>query len=268
MKLFYRKFGQGAPIIILHGLYGSSDNWVTIGRALSEQYEVWLLDQRNHGQSPHSSEHNYELMQEDLLEFLNEHQIEKTVLIGHSMGGKTAMRFAVNYPERLNYLIIIDIAPKSYLFSLSSPSESINHKIIIEALLDVDFGRVSERSDVDDFLSKKIKNKKIRQFLMKNVKRKDKTSFEWSLNLVALHKNIENILNGFTLSGAKLGDEITGFPVLFVKGANSDYILEDDKDSIEGIFPYAEFATIQNAGHWLHAEQPDDLLRLIKNFIE
>jgi len=268
MKLFYRKFGQGAPIIVLHGLYGSSDNWVTIGRALSENYEVWLLDQRNHGRSPHSPEHDYDAMKADLLEFMNDHELDKAILIGHSMGGKTVMQFAIDYPERVNHLIVVDIAPKSYLFSLDMDSDNLNHKKIMEAMLSVDFTGLTQRTEVDDLLIRKIRSHQVRQFLLKNVKRNDDKSFGWVLNINALYNNLEKILISIPVSGSGLGDEVTGFPVLFIKGANSDYITADDRERIEGIFPYAEFQVIQNAGHWLHAEQPADLLKVIHNFLQ
>ncbi len=266
MKLFYRKFGNGVPLIILHGLYGSSDNWVTIGRALSDKYEVWLLDQRNHGKSPHSDEHTYQLMQEDLLEFMNDNNIEKAILIGHSMGGKTAMRFAMEQPERLISLIIIDIAPKSYAFSLNSKVETLNHKIIMESMMSLDFSGIKDRHQLEDLMIKKIRSTKIRQFILKNVKRQKDNQFGWVLNLNSLYKNLEHILNGFSES-TNIGDEITGLPVLFVRGGESKYINQDDCDKIFSIFPYAEIATIENAGHWLHAEQPDELLKILDEFI-
>jgi len=267
MKLFYRKFGEGVPVIILHGLYGSSDNWITIGRSLSEKYEVWLLDLRNHGKSPHSSEHNYDVMQEDLKEFMDDNRIDKAILIGHSMGGKVVMQFAVNNPEMISHLIVLDISPKSYLFSLNIESDTLDHKNIMESMLNVDFKNVEHRSELDNLLSKRIRSNRIRQFILKNVKRKEDKTFGWRLNIKALYANLEKILDGFSDLGQGIGEEITGFSVLFVKGENSDYITEEDRDKIQNIFPYAEFETINNAGHWLHAEQPDDLLKTLKNFI-
>ncbi len=266
MKLFYRKFGSGAPLIILHGLYGSSDNWVTIGRRLAENYEVWLLDQRNHGNSPHSEEHNYQLMKDDLLEFMNDNDIEQAILTGHSMGGKTAMRFAMEQPARLSSLIVIDIAPKSYVFANNHPSNTLNHKTIMESMMKLDFSNIKDRNELEILMSEKIKNKKIRQFILKNVKRNNENSFSWKINIQALYNNLEHILNGFS-NDANIGYEITGFPVLFVKGEQSNYITQDDRDKIQSVFPYAEIETINNAGHWLHAEQPDELIRIINEFI-
>ncbi len=268
MKLFYRKFGQGVPIIILHGLYGSSDNWVTIGRSLSEYFEVWLVDQRNHGKSPHSPEHDYQAMQADLKQLMDDNEIEKAILIGHSMGGKTVMQFAFENPERVNQLIVLDIAPKSYLFSLDIESDTLNHKNIMQSMLEVNFSGVKQRNDLDELLAKKIRSSRIRQFILKNVKRKDDKSFGWRLNIEALYTNLEQILNGFSLSKQSIGEEITGFPILFIRGGNSEYITEDDTELIQAIFPYAEFKTIENAGHWLHAEQPEELLKTLKSFID
>ncbi len=268
MKLFYRKFGEGVPIIILHGLYGSSDNWITIGRALSKEFEVWLVDQRNHGKSPHNQMHTYQAMQEDLKELMDEHKINKAILIGHSMGGKTVMKFAIENPDRVNHLIVLDIAPKSYLPWLDVESDSLNHKAIMESMLSVDFSGIKHRSDLDELLSKKIRSTRIRQFILKNAKRKEDKSFGWRLNIGALYENLYQIVDGFSITGQSLGDEITGFSVLFVKGGNSGYINEEDKERIQDIFPYAEFKTIEGAGHWLHAEQPDELLKTIKNFID
>jgi esterase len=268
MKLFYRKFGEGAPIIILHGVYGSSDNWVTIGRALSEQFEVWLVDQRNHGKSPHSQDHSYPAMQQDLKELMDEYHIQKAILIGHSMGGKTVMQFAVENPDRVSHLIVLDIAPKSYLFSLDIGSDMLNHKKIMESMLAVDFTGVKHRSELDDLLAKQIRSERIRQFILKNVKRGEDKSFKWRLNINALYNNINQILDGFSVTGQTMGNKITGFPILFVKGGKSDYIAEEDKERIQDIFPYANFKTIENAGHWLHAEEPDELLKILKGFID
>jgi len=139
MKLFFRKFGEGAPIIIVHGLYGASDNWVTVGRRLAENFEVFLIDQRNHGRSPHSSEHNYKLMLEDLYEFIETQNIEKAILIGHSMGGKTVMHFANQYPEKVSSLIVLDIAPKSYIEIAKENKSEINHLGILKAMKSIDF---------------------------------------------------------------------------------------------------------------------------------
>ncbi len=264
MKLFFRKLGKGQPFIILHGLYGSSDNWVSIARELSANFEVWLIDLRNHGHSPHSKDHNYGLMAEDLYAFIAEHQLIKPILLGHSMGGKTAMYFADKYPELLSHLIIIDIAPKSYLFSIDIQSDTLNHKQIMEGMLAIDFSRLKKREDLNKELAKFIPNEQIRQFLMKNIKRNHDMSFGWILNIEDLYENINNILDGFKPTGNK---SIQDFPVLFVKGAESEYITSDDLDEIKSFFPNAKLEIIPHAGHWLHVQQPELLIKKLKEFL-
>jgi len=267
MELFYRKYGEGVPIVIVHGLYGSSDNWIAIGRRLAENFEVFIIDQRNHGRSPHSESHNYHLMVGDLFEFLEKHNLEKAILIGHSMGGKTAMFFAHQYPEKVSGLVVLDIAPKSYVQIVKENKLEISHHDILKAMKSVDFSVINNRNDVDLELEKSIKDRKVRQFLLKNVHRNKDNSFNWNLNIDALYKDLDEILNGTDTDFYHSGDTITGFPVLFIRGANSKYILDEDLESIEAIFPYAELKTIDNAGHWLHAEQPVKLVSFIIDFL-
>jgi esterase len=265
MNLFFRKFGQGPPLIIIHGLYGSSDNWFTIGKKLSENFEVYLIDQRNHGQSSHSEEHNYLLLKEDLKEFMDQQSIEKAIIIGHSMGGKTAMFFSADYPERITSLIIVDISPLSYLTTNSV--QLLQHKTILDSMFSIDLSNVASREQVDEILSKSIPQKYIRQFLLKNLNRSKDNSFSWGINIPVLRKKLPEIIDGLNLQDFENKKTITGFPVLFIKGENSDYILEKDSKAIEKIYPYAEIETIENAGHWVHAEQPEHFLQKITNFL-
>ena len=267
MELFFRKYGEGPPIVIVHGLYGSSDNWVTIGRHLAENFEVFLIDQRNHGRSPHSKSHNYLLMVSDLHEFLEKQEIEKAVLVGHSMGGKTVMHFAHQYPEKVSGLIVLDIAPKSYVQIAKENKSEISHYSILKAMKSIDFSEISKRKEVDKVLGKSIKSMKIRQFLLKNIHRDKDNSLSWSMNIEALYNSLDEILNGMDKDLYHTGDAVTGFPVLFIRGGNSKYILNDDLERIETIFSYAELKTIENAGHWLHAEQPQKLVSLIVEFL-
>jgi len=261
MELFFKKYGEGPPLIIIHGLYGSSDNWVSIGRQLAKNFEVFLIDQRNHGKSPHSPYHNYELLKEDLREFMDQQSIEKAIIIGHSMGGKTAMFFAADYPERVSHLIIADISPKSY--KTTNSSQLLAHTTIIKAMFNLDFYGITSRQEIDDILAKSIPENRIRQFLLKNVKRTKDNEYSWNLNIRAIRNELPNIMYGLD----EIQTEITGFPILFIKGGNSDYILEDDKKEIKKIFPFADIETILNAGHWLHAEQPELFLKTIEDFI-
>ncbi|MCK4664353.1 MAG: alpha/beta fold hydrolase [Bacteroidales bacterium] len=266
MQLFYRKFGQGQPVIILHGLYGSSDNWVTVGKKLADNFEVFLIDQRNHGKSPHSAYHNYELMKNDLLEFMDEHFIKKAVIIGHSMGGKTAMFFSLDFPERLNSLIVIDISPKSYLNLTDYSPLAIKHLNIINAMLSIDFSLVKKRNDADSVLAKTINSVIQRQFLLKNIHRDKNNNFSWKLNIEAIRNNLPDILDGLNKNISE-ENKTTDFPVLFIKGENSDYIQKKDYTLIRNIFPYADIKVIKNASHWVLAEKPIELINIISEFI-
>ena len=269
MELFFRKYGEAKPpLIIVHGLYGASDNWVTIAKMLSEHFEVYLIDQRNHGRSPHAPEHTYNAMKEDLREFMDSQGIEKAVLVGHSMGGKTVMFFAKDYPERISSLVVVDIAPKSYATPDEASLKTIDHRKIIAAMHGVDFSAIASRQQVEEELANSITQDRVRQFLMKNLHRNKDNTFRWSLNVDALERNMPGILEGMNQKDFEKGNGIVGFPVLFVRGANSQYILDEDIDNIIlTIFPYAELVTIPNAGHWVHAEQPKLLVKNLLYFV-
>jgi pimeloyl-ACP methyl ester carboxylesterase len=207
-------------------------------------------------------------MKEDLREFMDKMDIEKAVLIGHSMGGKSVMFFARDYPERVNSLIVVDIAPKSYNTPGEASLKTINHRQIIGAMKKVDFYNITSRQDVEEELSHSIANKRVRQFLMKNLHRNKDNTFNWSLNVDALEQNMPHILEGMCEKDFEKGNGIVGFPVLFVRGANSQYILDEDIDNIIlTIFPFAEVVTIPKAGHWVHAEQPALLVKNILYFV-
>lgn len=253
MQLNYKKVGEGTPLIILHGLFGSLDNWMGIAKTLGERFEVYLLDARNHGQSPHSDEFDYELMAEDLYEFIQEHQIVNPVVLGHSMGGKTAMQFAMNHPDMLIKLIVADIAPKPY---------PVHHRQIIDGLLALDFGVIKTRQQADEELSKHIPDLSVRQFLLKNLYWKEKEQLGWRFNLKAINQNIEIV--------GKALNNIHPFlqPTLFVRGEKSNYILESDFEEIKHIFPNSEVKTIANSGHWIHAEQPQEFMRIVSTFLD
>jgi esterase len=253
MKLHFKKFGSGPPLIILHGVFGSSDNWKTLANHLMITFEVYLVDQRNHGLSPHSDDLNYQVMTDDLKELLHNAQIEKCCLLGHSMGGKTAMNFAVQYPEKIMKLIIVDIAPKRY---------PPHHQNILQGVHSLKINEINTRKEADDLLSTTINNSGIRQFILKNLSRNPEGLFYWKINWKAIEDNIQAI-------GAPLlsHDLFTG-EVLFIRGAQSDYILNEDEPLLKKNFPNAVLMTIQKAGHWVHAEQPAQLLALINQFIK
>ncbi len=254
VRLSYKKYGDGDPLVILHGLLGSSGNWHTLARSVFCRYfTVYTIDQRNHGRSPHADRIDYPIMAADLLSFFEDHAIEKGRLIGHSMGGKTAMEFALSHPERVDRLLVVDIAPKEY-----PPS----HQSIIEALRDVDLSGISSRADVDHVLADRIPAPPIRRFLLKNLSYSTtKNRYEWELNLDAIHESYSllnaPIENGRTFEG----------PTLFVRGAESDYVVDADEKAIKKLFPKAEFKTIEKAGHWVHADQPEDFAEAAVDFL-
>jgi len=265
MELHYRKTGSGKPIIILHGLYGSSDNWHSIGRALASDHEVFMLDLRNHGQSPHDPEHNYQVMGEDLSEFLTRHNLDRCIFIGHSMGGKCALAFGMKYPEKVEKMILVDISPFQY--NLEASGEAVSHQQIIQGLLSIHPEVLSDRREADKILQKYISPLHIRLFLQKNLKRHPDGRFYWTLNLPVLAKNIPAIFSGIIREKEPAPVYISHFPLLFIKGENSGYINKRDEEDIRRYFPWSQIATIHGAGHWLHAEQPGAFLDAVRQFI-
>lgn len=267
MDLFFREEGNGFPVVIVHGLYGSSDNWLTVGKKLSAHYKVYMIDQRNHGRSPNSDDHSYETLKEDLAGFFDQHHLQKAILIGHSMGGKTAMAFAADYPERIEKLVIVDISPKDY-FTLNDESQYYLHKSIMEAMLELDFSRMESRKDIENYLSERIDNLSIVQFLLKNVHRKKENhQFEWRINIKVLYENLDEIISGVNERWFEDRRPIFNYPVLFIKGENSKYIQTEDYTSIKQIYPDALIKVIPDAGHWLHAEQPQLFMEVLEQFM-
>ena len=250
--LFYREQGIGEPIIILHGIFGSSDNWMSVARSLSSKYKVFTLDQRNHGQSFHSDEFDYPSMVSDLKNFLEEHKILDPVIIGHSMGGKVAMSFAISYPQRLKKLIVVDISPRSY---------PIHHDNILEGLCSLELSGLQSRKDADLQLSKFVQDSVTRNFLLKNLGRGEEGDFIWKINLPVIRMKIERV--GIGLPGDGKFEKKT----LFIKGEKSDYINEQDYDLIKTRFPDSEVKIIKDAGHWVHAEQPGLFIESVLSFL-
>ena len=256
MKLYYKQVGEvGKPLIIIHGLFGMSDNWRSIAKRLSEQYSVYLLDMRNHGKSPHSLEMNYYAMCDDLLEFVNDMHLNSILLMGHSMGGKVAMRFAADHADLVKKLAVIDIAPKAY-----PPL----HSEIFEALLALDPSGLGTRRKADELLAQNIPAKATRLFLLKNLKKLPKGGYDWRCNLFALHLNYD-ILSEASLNSNEFFDG----DCLFVRGEKSKYILpEVDMPLIHKYFPNARLSAIPDAGHWVHADQAETLLQVLRGFLE
>ncbi len=251
MKLNYKKAGTGPPLVILHGLFGSADNWFSIARELKEDFTLYLVDQRNHGDSPQSDEWNYQVMVEDLYELLDTIGEDKVYLMGHSMGGKTAMNFALTYPDRVEKLIVADIAPRYY---------PVHHQQILEGLNSLNLSEIPSRKEADEKLGEHIPELGTRQFLLKSLGR-DSNGFVWKINLPVITENIEEV-------GQKLeSDEQYEGKTLFLAGAKSDYIKESDCQDIYSFFPEYELVKIPNAGHWLHADQPAAVIQEIKRFL-
>lgn len=251
MKLFHRESGQGQPLVLLHGIFGSSDNWFTQAKLLSEHYHAFSLDMRNHGQSPHDKVFDYPSMVADLLEFLEEHNIHDPVIIGHSMGGKVAMNFAVVHPGRIQKLIVVDIAPKSY---------NMSHYVILEGLKAIPIENITSRNEADEALAAHVDEPDVRQFLLKNLQRKPEGGFKWKLNLPVIDANIEKI--GLDLQFKGRFEK----PTLFVRGARSNYVKDEDVEHIREVFPAAEMKTL-DTGHWVPAEKPKEFVELVRGWL-
>lgn len=251
MKLFFRKSGQGTPLIILHGLFGSSDNWFTLAKTFSQQFTVYLVDQRNHGQSPHSKEMNYEMLAEDLHDFIHEQGIESPDIIGHSMGGKAVMNFAVKYPNHIGRMIVVDIVPKAY---------PVHHDAILDGLEAIPLKTIASRAEADALLASYVPELDIRQFLLKNLSRTAEGGFEWKINLVAIERNIEALGVPMVYSGKHDG------PCLFIRGEKSNYYTTGDEQLIRAIFPNAEFS-VMDTGHWVQAEKPEEFARVVLKYL-
>ena len=250
--LNYKTFGEGDPVIILHGLFGMLDNWQTIGKALAMNNMVYLVDQRNHGKSPHYDQHSYKLMAEDLATFMEEHWIHKAHLIGHSMGGKTVMQFAADFEDMVDKLVVIDIAPKQ---------SKRGHDEILDALSGLDLSKIDKRSEAEASLSKSIKDRGVMQFLLKNLTRRKEGGYRWKMNLPILVSQYERILDPISFI------EAFEAPTLFLKGEKSNYIQEDDEIMIKEMFSNVEIREIKNAGHWVHAENLKDTTSELLQFL-
>jgi pimeloyl-ACP methyl ester carboxylesterase len=269
MKLYHQKYGEsGPPLVILHGLYGSGDNWVTIARELSARFEVFVVDQRNHGRSPHSAVHDYPSMRDDLKKFLDAEGIDRAVFIGHSMGAKAIMFFAAEWPERLQAMVSVDMAPRAYHELAVESRSAANHGKMIDAMLQLDLAGAESREELDRALKTSIGSERVRSFLLKNVQRDRSGKFHWRINLPALRANLDRILDGLDEQKIRAQGGIRGFPVLFIAGGKSDYIRPNDHFLIQTLFPGAAIVTIPEAGHWVHVEQPALLLKTLNYFLQ
>jgi esterase len=252
MELYSRIEGSGFPMVLLHGLLGSSDNWRTVSKRLGQSYKVYSVDLRNHGQSPHGGRMTYPVMADDLRELLERQEISEAHVVGHSLGGKAAMQFAISYPDRVKKLVVIDIAPKAY-----PPSQ----RSILAALDQLELQSFKSFGEIDAALAPAIPELAVRQFLMKNIARVPNSGFRWRIDIASIGKSYDHLTKA--IIPARRYDK----PACFVRGGRSDYIQDTDLPSIRAIFPRAELATIAGAGHWLHAEATDEFLRVLIAFV-
>jgi pimeloyl-ACP methyl ester carboxylesterase len=250
MKLFGRTIGQGQPLLILHGLFGSSDNWQTHAKKLSDHFQVHLVDQRNHGHSPQSHKMNYDVLAEDLYEFVAEHGLRDLLLIGHSMGGKTIMRFAQKYNFLIDKMVVADMGIRQY------PS---HHDAVFRGLFAVDVDNCPGRKEAEDRLIEHIGDAGTRQFLLKNLFWKEQGKLAWRFNLPVLFDQRQNLM-------AALPAERIEAHTLFLRGALSHYVADEDFIEIKKLALNAELDTIPNAGHWLHADAPGVFLEKAMSF--
>ncbi len=250
MQLNYRKFGDKGPaIIILHGLLGSLDNWQTIAKSLADRFQVFILDQRNHGRSPHADEMSYEELTDDIVEFCRQQQLSSASFIGHSMGGKVAMMLALKHPELIEKLIIIDIAPVYYVGG---------HESILFAMAEAPLHNTTDRRVIDTFLEKRIPEFGVRQFVLKNLSRNENGQLNWKCNLEALIKGYRNLML-FPMSA-----DVCNKPVYFIKGETSDYINAANWKDCLRFFPMAELLVVAQAGHWVHADNPQGFITRLR----
>lgn len=254
MKLYFRKYGSGQPLIILHGLFGQSDNWNSLAKKFAENnLEVYIVDQRNHGLSPQSKEWDYKVMSEDLHELIEDNNLQNVILLGHSMGGKTVMQYTLDHPEMVDKLIVVDIAPKYY---------SPQHPSVMKGLGAVDFNIVKSRKEAEEILTKYIDDSGTKQFLLKNLYWKEDGILDWRFNLKVIAEEIESV--GKPISANNSVD----VPTLFIRGELADYILDEDLTIIHDIFSRSMLETIAGAGHWVHAEKPKEFFECVMNFIK
>ncbi|MFC4218696.1 alpha/beta fold hydrolase [Flagellimonas marina] len=254
MEVLHSKIeGEGKPFIILHGFLGMSDNWKTLGTQYAENgFEVHLVDQRNHGKSFHSDDFNYDLLSDDVINYMDHHNIDSAFVLGHSMGGKTAMQLATSHPDRVTKLIVADIAPKYY---------PPHHEFIFNGLAHLDFDMISDRREADEELAKHIKDRGVRQFLLKNLYWVEKEKLGFRFNYKVLKERMEEIGENIFPNAVYEG------PALFVRGDRSEYIQSNDFPEIKRHFPKAQIETIDKAGHWLHAENPKQFFKKTFTFL-
>ena len=252
MNLHFEVVGEGRAVVILHGLLGSADNWRSMSRRLGAHYQVFALDLRNHGRSPHSDILDYDVMAADVREFTEQQALRRIILLGHSVGGKVAMQFAVEYSQQVDRLIVVDIAPKAY-----EPSQ----RYLLKAMQSLDLSCYKSFADVNAALAPEVSSESLRQFLIKNLARDENGRLRWKLHLEAIDRNYDKLLRG-------LGVERSfNKPTLFIRGGRSNYIDDNDASLIRQMFPQAEIVTLPEAGHWVHVDASEEFFQTVVNFL-
>jgi esterase len=252
LDLSYRHWGSGEPLIILHGLFGSAVNWQAIGMRLSQHWSIFALDLRNHGDSPHNPDFSYDALSCDLKKFMEQRNIEKAILLGHSLGGKIVMTFADRFPEKAERLIILDIAPKPY---------PAGHRDMLKAMIDLDLDRIKSRKEALDALAASIPPLPTRQFLLKSLIRGVDGRYRWKINLDAIDRHLDELSRG-----PRLENQYSN-PTMFISGRESNYIVEEDTEIIRKYYPGARIVTLFGAGHWLHADAQEETVEAIVDFL-
>lgn len=253
IKLHYKHSGNGSVLIILHGLFGSLDNWQSIAKKLAETFSVFSIDLRNHGKSEHTNIFSIPLMAADVFQFIADHHLNEVNIIGHSMGAKVALQMLNEKSSLIDKVMILDIAPKAY---------PRGHEQIFKAMFSLDLESLSSRNQADEQIKKWIPDVIVRQFILKNLNRYKDGKFGWKINLDAIYKNYDEI-NKEVLFNNKVSNE-----VLFVKGSESKYILDEDENKIKESLSNVKFIEVEGAGHWIHADKPDELIKIITHFFK
>src|SRR6266545_3349925 len=252
MQLHFQAHGEGIPLILIHGFLGSSDNWRSMSSRLAAGYRVYAVDLRNHGRSPHSRVMNYPIMAQDVREFIDDHRLASPFVLGHSMGGKVAMELALQDPKQVDKLVIVDIAPKSY------PSM---HGQLLAALRGLQLQAYKFFGEIDSALSGAIPDPLVRQFLLKNLTRDPHEGFRWRIALDAIVENYDELTKAVAAGSPFIK------PACFIRGGRSNFLVEQDYQSIRGYFPRAQFKTIASADHWVHIDAPDEFYRIVTDFL-
>jgi esterase len=250
MKLHYQIQGEGKPLLFIHGLFGSADNWRSMAKYFSKQHQVVNIDLRNHGRSPHSDKQSLADMAEDIFELCQQLAISKASILGHSLGGKVAMKFTELYPQYIDKLLVVDISPRQY---------EGRHTPLMDAMMALPLSEMTTRKQVDEALAVSVPDKSVRQFLLMNLV-VDDDHVQWRINLPALKTNYKQFMEAVFIESK------SDISSLFIYGENSDYVTEQDRRDIKHAFSRVEFAAIPS-GHWVHSERPQQFKQIVEEFI-